>query len=446
MLWYDCRVKMQIKGLWGSVVVWILFLCLKQLTIKEDCWHYRQGITCNGWYSWFLSDEARECSQGSLSISSSPNYWSYGPKDFLNYMNSLYIPIHTGLIPIVYGKMGTTGLAGQMKGVCDCLLLALVQNKSIQSRLLVLVLMLVIAPAISPRFFDTTLSTIRFVSNLTPLVELYHIQQRIPCVDWKCDWQKEFGNATVLIRSRNIFAHKLQKLYSLDGIGLKGIRDWYDVCIPNLFIPSTYLNKLVSHYESVFEHHHVIGVHVRMAGSAVKWKDRKGYLSLKDVDSMIHFVQWRLKRTNLVFLATDTEIVVNRFQNVFSNQILVVEGYSIEHVGMNQTEIGLEKTSLDLLLLSRCDELVLTRQSHFSLLAKHFSKRNVPVHFFPSFVCYFLKTTHSLFESNYVMITVVLNNCILMKRKRYTSHEIFRSRKYFSYDFGVYKETYYLLI
>ena len=81
----------------------------------------------------------------------------------------------------------------------------------------------------------TYFELICFVSNLTPLVELYHIQQRIPCVDWKCDWQKEFGNATVLIRSRNIFAHKLQKLYSLDGIGLKGIRDWYDVCAGVVF-------------------------------------------------------------------------------------------------------------------------------------------------------------------------------------------------------------------
>ena len=124
---------MHFKGLWGLALLWFSFLCLQRRNSVEDRWYYRQGMTCNGWYSWFLSDEARECSREDLSVSSAPNYWSYGPKAFLNYMNKVYIPSHTRFIPIVYGKMGTTGLAGQMKGVCDCLLLALVQNKSIQS-------------------------------------------------------------------------------------------------------------------------------------------------------------------------------------------------------------------------------------------------------------------------------------------------------------------------
>lgn len=243
------------------------------------------------------------------------------------------------------------------------------------------------APAISPRFFETTLSDMQFTSNLSLLIELTHNQHLIPCVDRQCDWQKEFGNATMMIRSRNIFAHKLKKLYSFDPIGLKGIRDWYDVCIPNLFRPSTYLLRLVSRYETPFEHHYVIGVHVRMAGQAVKWKDRRGYLSLKDVNSMIQYVVWRRRNTDYVFLATDTESVIELFQEVFSTRLIIVRGYSIEHVGMNQTEIGLEKASLDLLLLSRCNELVLTQNSHFSLLAKHFSQRKVPVHFFPSCVC-----------------------------------------------------------
>lgn len=125
---------MRFIWLWGSVLVWILYECFQRLSIDEDHWYYRQGITCNGWYPWSLSFRARECYRGRLTVSALPNYWSYGPKEFIQYMDDLYIPIHTDFIPIVYGKMGTTGLAGQMKGVCDCLLLALLQNKSIQSR------------------------------------------------------------------------------------------------------------------------------------------------------------------------------------------------------------------------------------------------------------------------------------------------------------------------
>lgn len=65
--------------------------------------------------------------------------WVFGPPPFLDYMNTKYKAIQRkrAFQPrrrIVYEKKGTTGMAGQMIGVCDTLLLAVLHDRAIQSR------------------------------------------------------------------------------------------------------------------------------------------------------------------------------------------------------------------------------------------------------------------------------------------------------------------------
>lgn len=59
--------------------------------------------------------------------------WRSGPIAFSRYMNREYIPFHKSHTntsnPIVYIKKGTTGIAGQMRGVCDVLLLSIIHNR-----------------------------------------------------------------------------------------------------------------------------------------------------------------------------------------------------------------------------------------------------------------------------------------------------------------------------
>ena len=57
--------------------------------------------------------------------------WDYSPRSFRDYLRDVYsLSFYNSSRRIVYSKRGTTGIAGQMKGVCDSFLLALLKNYS----------------------------------------------------------------------------------------------------------------------------------------------------------------------------------------------------------------------------------------------------------------------------------------------------------------------------
>lgn len=76
-----------------------------------------------------------------LKLTGNESNWVFGPPPFLEYMNTKYKSLQRKRVSqpkrrIVYEKKGTTGMAGQMIGVCDTLLLAILHDRAIQSRLL----------------------------------------------------------------------------------------------------------------------------------------------------------------------------------------------------------------------------------------------------------------------------------------------------------------------
>ena len=75
--------------------------------------------------------------------SSADAKWVYGPSRFLKYMNTEYQRIqqngtHRSAQLIVYEKKGTTGMAGQIVGVCDALLLGILHDRPVQSAISIL--------------------------------------------------------------------------------------------------------------------------------------------------------------------------------------------------------------------------------------------------------------------------------------------------------------------
>ena len=73
--------------------------------------------------------------QSNVTSSSS---WTYGPSTFLHFMNTQFPSIQQQARrhkkTIVYQKKGTTGMAGQITGVCDSLLLAILHKRPFQSK------------------------------------------------------------------------------------------------------------------------------------------------------------------------------------------------------------------------------------------------------------------------------------------------------------------------
>ena len=91
----------------------------------------------------------------------------YGPPDLIHYMQTVYTPFHkehskTVNMTLVYEKKGTTGMAGQLFGVCDTLLLGILHNRVVKSILLQIGLKLVVAPSLPSKLFNFPFSNFPF--------------------------------------------------------------------------------------------------------------------------------------------------------------------------------------------------------------------------------------------------------------------------------------------
>lgn len=88
-----------------------------------------------------VSDEENEETsvyEGSSIIPKNESSWKIGPSPFVEYMNNEYYALQKNGTKkaeqlIVYQKKGTTGMAGQMAGVCDILLLGVLHDRPVQS-------------------------------------------------------------------------------------------------------------------------------------------------------------------------------------------------------------------------------------------------------------------------------------------------------------------------
>ena len=97
--------------------------------------------------------------------------WYFGPSRFVEYMNTKYRLIQLKRVSnpkkrIVYEKKGTTGMAGQMFGVCDTLLLGILHSRAVQCILRVFAFPLVWAPALREEMFDFPLSNFTYKVRL----------------------------------------------------------------------------------------------------------------------------------------------------------------------------------------------------------------------------------------------------------------------------------------
>lgn len=87
------------------------------------------GFDLNSYYKPYLSSPRV--------ISKPVTRWISGPEHFQDYMNSVFIPRQEANMKnerkhIVYVKRGTTGIAGQMAGMCDVLLTAITNDRVFQ--------------------------------------------------------------------------------------------------------------------------------------------------------------------------------------------------------------------------------------------------------------------------------------------------------------------------
>ena len=85
-----------------------------------------------------VTNEERLGHKDSSVVPRNESSWMFGPAPFVAYMNNEYCALQRNGTRraeqlIVYQKKGTTGMAGQMAGVCDVLLLGVLHDRPVQS-------------------------------------------------------------------------------------------------------------------------------------------------------------------------------------------------------------------------------------------------------------------------------------------------------------------------
>lgn len=324
-----------------------------------------------------------------------PVVWEYGPHSFVNalkttYFSSSYRSAHR----IVYSKRGTTGIAGQMKGVCDTFLLALLHNYSFYCFLYVSDSFLVVPNQLSEDYLQFPFPGMAIHSlNDSALQLIDQDSKPYTGIDYEGSLP---SNQSFLLLSNHVFAHKLLRFKSnqetLRRLGISPEMAfthpsnhqhvWYNLCIPNMFRPSPLLNDLLKPYLQLFASHFMIGIHIRVGGEQLKWHDRTSFMTERGVARAIALLSNRIRQKKervRAFVASDSEAILNRFKSLFPGRVISVSSFPLRHVGMNASREGIARCLLDLFLLSRCDELVLTKDSHFSITAAHLASRRIPV-------------------------------------------------------------------
>lgn len=197
------------------------------------------------------------------------------------------------------------------------------------------------------------------------------------------------NDGSMLILAHRVFGHIMlhdrgnKALASKIGLSYVTPGEWYDMCIPNLFQPTYVLRELLQPYEQKLLGKFVVGVHIRRAGKLAEWRDGVSYLSDRNLLRMKKYVEKIARRhPNLgIFIASDSLQVIKQFQSWF-DIVVTTNDYALEHVGRNPSYSGLIRSSLDLMLLSQSDVLLLTKNSQFSSVSHHLATHSILVKYF----------------------------------------------------------------
>ena len=93
----------------------------------------------------------------------------------------------------------------------------------------------------------------------------------------------------------------------------------------------------------------------------------------------------RTARDTVWVLSTDSNLVEEELRAKYGEMIVTASGYRRGHskTGAKDAD-GFTRAVIDLLLLSRCDYLVLTSHSTFSVIARTIARDGVPHYMMPS--------------------------------------------------------------
>ena len=330
---------------------------------------------------------------------------------------------------VVYIKRGTTGISGELIGICDSLFIGFYTGRAIRCCFSPLFLSTVYSTIITSDLFDFGLSHMPLDSSLVTkgLLPLFSSSLETILHNAPPSFNSTYI-ITITGKERKDFASHLSTLKSVSGsiqvntlhvladrffrhgdantlltrLGLLSNRfgrgigryelyrmvdRYYGRCIKSLFQPSERVQKWLEKFEKELGNGMRIGVHIRMGKGKSDWKDSHPFLEQKDVNAFIKRLKKFVMQHNQtqdgnikIFLSTDSSFEETLMRRSFPGMIVTTEGLQRSHVGgiraSNVTEEAIEKAILDQMLLGKCDYLFLTRMSGFSKIGLYFAEEN----------------------------------------------------------------------
>ncbi|KAK8818439.1 hypothetical protein WA556_006258 [Blastocystis sp. ATCC 50177/Nand II] len=310
---------------------------------------------------------------------------------------------------VVYIKRGTTGLSGELIGICDALFIGFYTGRAIRfystvitrdlfdfgllhmplnSTLISKKKVLQHAPpsfkspyAVTitgqePKDYASRISTLKSVGGTIQLNTLHVLADRFI----------RNGRANCLLADLGLLFSRFER--GVRGHELYGTVDrYYGRCVKSLFRPSAQVQAWLEKFEAALGDGVRIGVHIRMGQGKSDWTDSRPFLEQKHVDAFIKrlkkFVaqQRRSHKGGVkIFLSTDSSEEEALMRRSFPGMVVTTEGFRRSHVGgvraAKVTQEAVMKAVLDQMLLGKCDYLFLTRMSGFSKMGLYFAEEN----------------------------------------------------------------------
>ena len=352
--------------------------------------------------------------------------WKKGCADLVQYMNDVFLPLQerdmqNSTSRLIYQKRGNAGLANQIAGVCDTLVLGVVYNRVVQSRFRSQPSHVVNAPALPNHFFHFPLFNFTFPATLTyPSGTFSPLSSRaeearlslatniandsltfIECsprssVQGITDsynfndvykgtvvletgttiLKQIFKNPRVRSRTRQTFDRENNATVIRDA--------WYSNCFHSVFQPSAFTLQFIQPWLDLFKTHYVVGMHVRLAGNYTSWREKSPHLSRERLNEGFARIEEVLRKEKdaLLFLTTDNKVIEKEVLDRFGTQVVFVGNLPRMHTGLYTNEAALMRSFTELYLLGQCDVLFLTERCMYSKLAAAIRKADTPVYYF----------------------------------------------------------------
>lgn len=204
-------------------------------------------------------------------------------------------------------------------------------------------------------------------------------QEKIICTTWSLELFEEEYREAYLKKERILkIYHDYSTVFELKNsidFQYENIQDWMISRFTRFFkrieFNSTLL-EMVDEYSKVFQIKDSVGVHIR------SWVDDQGRKArLHDLRMFVDEMQ---KRNGCrFFLCTDCKEIQDEVLRIFPNRVFGISGSIQRHVSVNENDLAFYHAFLDLLLLSKCREIIGTYSSTFSEVAWWLSSCKQPV-------------------------------------------------------------------